>query len=52
VADLTDIGILSASVVVCVAVILFRYTQPETPRSFRLPLMPWSRRSGWWRRSA
>jgi APA family basic amino acid/polyamine antiporter len=40
VADLTNIGILSAFVVVCVAVILFRYTRPETPRSFRLPWMP------------
>src|SRR3712207_9036333 len=40
VADLTNIVILSAFVVVCVAVILFRYTRPDTPRSFRLPLMP------------
>ena len=40
VADLTNIGILSAFIVVCVAVILFRYTRPETPRSFRLPWMP------------
>src|SRR3712207_1129418 len=40
VADLTNIGILSAFVVVCVAVIMFRYTRPDTPRSFRLPLMP------------
>ena len=40
VADLTNIGILSAFVVVCVAVILFRYTRPDEPRSFRLPLMP------------
>ena len=40
VADLTNIGNLSAFVVVCVAVILFRYTRPDTPRSFRLPLMP------------
>jgi APA family basic amino acid/polyamine antiporter len=40
VADLTNIGILSAFIVVCVAVILFRYTRPDTPRSFRLPLMP------------
>jgi basic amino acid/polyamine antiporter, APA family len=40
VADLTNIGILSAFVVVCVAVILFRYTRPDTPRSFRLPFMP------------
>jgi hypothetical protein len=28
VADLTNIGILSAFIVVCVAVILFRYTRP------------------------
>jgi APA family basic amino acid/polyamine antiporter len=40
VADLTNIGILSAFVVVCVAVILFRYTRPDAARSFRLPLMP------------
>jgi basic amino acid/polyamine antiporter, APA family len=40
VADLTNIGILSAFVVVCAAVILFRYTRPEAPRSFRLPWMP------------
>lgn len=25
---------------VCVAVIVFRYTRPNAPRSFRLPLMP------------
>jgi basic amino acid/polyamine antiporter, APA family len=40
VADLTNIGILSAFVVVCVSVIYFRYTRPSAPRSFRLPLMP------------
>lgn len=40
VADLTNIGILAAFVVVCLAVIVFRYTKPEAPRSFRLPLMP------------
>ena len=40
VADLTNIGILSAFIVVCVAVILFRYTRPEAPRTFRLPFMP------------
>src|SRR5919112_933699 len=40
VADLTNIGILSAFVVVCVAVILFRYTRPSAPRTFRLPFMP------------
>jgi len=40
VADLTNIGILSAFIVVCVAVILFRYTRPDAPRTFRLPWMP------------
>jgi APA family basic amino acid/polyamine antiporter len=34
VADLTNIGILSAFVVVCLAVILFRYTRPDTPPAF------------------
>ncbi|CEA09356.1 putative amino acid permease YhdG [Arthrobacter saudimassiliensis] len=41
VADLTNIGILAAFVVVCVAVIVLRRRQPEAPREFRLPLMPW-----------
>ncbi|MCQ1945982.1 MULTISPECIES: amino acid permease [unclassified Arthrobacter] len=41
VADLTNIGILAAFVVVCVAVIVLRYRQPDAPREFRLPLMPW-----------
>jgi len=40
VADLTNIGILAAFVVVCVAVIAFRYTKPDAPRTFRLPFMP------------
>ncbi|MGM0928921.1 MAG: amino acid permease [Actinomycetota bacterium] len=40
VADLTNIGILAAFVVVCVAVIVLRRTRPEVPRTFRLPLMP------------
>ncbi|GAB4587579.1 amino acid permease [Nocardia sp. IFM 10818] len=40
VAELTNIGILSAFVVVCVAVLVFRYTRPEVPRTFRIPLMP------------
>jgi APA family basic amino acid/polyamine antiporter len=40
VADLTNIGILAAFVVVCIAVIVFRYTKPDAPRTFRLPLMP------------
>jgi APA family basic amino acid/polyamine antiporter len=31
VADLTNIGILAAFVVVCISVIIFRYTKPEAP---------------------
>ncbi len=40
VADLTNIGILAAFVVVCVAVIVLRRTKPDAPREFRLPWMP------------
>lgn len=39
-AELTNIGILLAFVVVCVAVVVLRYRRPELPRSFRLPGMP------------
>lgn len=40
IADLTNIGILAAFVVVCIAVIVLRRTRPEVPRTFRLPFMP------------
>jgi len=40
IADLTNIGILAAFVVVCVAVIALRRTRPDQERSFRLPWMP------------
>ena len=36
-AELTNIGILLAFVVVCVAVIVLRYRQPDLPRTFRCP---------------
>jgi APA family basic amino acid/polyamine antiporter len=39
-AELTNIGILLAFVVVCVAVIVLRYRRPDLPRTFRLPAMP------------
>ncbi|MEU1887167.1 amino acid permease [Micromonospora sp. WMMD987] len=39
-AELTNIGILLAFVVVCVAVIVLRYRSPDAPRTFRLPGMP------------
>ncbi|MFF2550797.1 amino acid permease [Nocardia sp. NPDC058058] len=40
VAELTNIGILMAFIVVSIAVIVLRYTRPQEPREFRLPLMP------------
>jgi APA family basic amino acid/polyamine antiporter len=39
-AELTNIGILLAFVVVCAAVIVLRYRRPELPRTFRTPGMP------------
>ena len=40
VAQLTNIGILLAFVIVCIAVIVLRYRQPDLPRGFRCPWMP------------
>jgi APA family basic amino acid/polyamine antiporter len=40
-ADLVNIGTLMAFVIVCVAVIVMRYTNPDVARPFRTPLMPW-----------
>ncbi|MGH3434551.1 MAG: amino acid permease [Thermocrispum sp.] len=39
-AELTNIGILLAFVVVCIAVVVLRYRQPDLPRGFRCPGMP------------
>ncbi len=39
-AELTNIGILLAFVVVSAAVIVLRYRSPDLPRTFRVPLMP------------
>ena len=39
-ADMTNIGTFFAFVLVCVGVMLLRYTRPNQPRPFRLPLMP------------
>jgi APA family basic amino acid/polyamine antiporter len=35
--DLTNIGTLFAFVLVCVGVLVLRYTEPERPRPFRVP---------------
>jgi APA family basic amino acid/polyamine antiporter len=39
-AELTNIGILLAFIVVCAAVIVLRYRRPDLAREFRVPLMP------------
>jgi APA family basic amino acid/polyamine antiporter len=39
-AELTNIGILLAFIVVSVAVIVLRYRSPELPRTFHTPFMP------------
>jgi APA family basic amino acid/polyamine antiporter len=38
---LVNMGTLLAFVLVCAAVIVLRRTHPETPRPFRVPLVPW-----------
>jgi basic amino acid/polyamine antiporter, APA family len=37
--DLTNIGTLSAFAIVCVGVLVLRYTDPERPRPFRVPFV-------------
>jgi APA family basic amino acid/polyamine antiporter len=39
-ADMTNIGTLFAFVLVCIGVIVLRYTKPDHPRPFKMPLMP------------
>jgi len=40
-ADLVNIGTLMAFVIVCAAVLVMRRTNPDLPRPFRTPLVPW-----------
>jgi APA family basic amino acid/polyamine antiporter len=40
-ADMTNIGTLFAFVLVCAGVLILRRTQPNHPRPFRIPFMPW-----------
>lgn len=40
VAELVNIGTLSAFAIVCAGVLVLRYTQPDLPRPFRAPGMP------------
>jgi APA family basic amino acid/polyamine antiporter len=37
--DLTNIGTLSAFAIVCVGVLVLRYTDPHRPRPFRVPFV-------------
>ena len=41
-AELTNIGILAAFIVVSASVIVLRYRSPDLPRTFRTPLMPFT----------
>jgi len=41
VAELVNIGTLSAFVIICLAVIMLRRTRPDVRRTFRTPLVPW-----------
>jgi APA family basic amino acid/polyamine antiporter len=38
--ELVSIGTLLAFVIVCVSIVVLRYTQPDIPRPFRTPLVP------------
>jgi len=40
-AELTNIGTLFAFILVCAGVIVLRYRDPDRPRPFRTPLVPW-----------
>ena len=37
--DLTNIGTLSAFAIVCIGVLVLRYTDPDRPRPFRVPFV-------------
>ncbi len=39
--EMTSIGTLFAFTIVCAGVLVVRYTQPDAPRPFRTPLVPW-----------
>ncbi|HKW34244.1 MAG TPA: amino acid permease [Candidatus Acidoferrum sp.] len=40
-ADLSNIGTLFAFLLVAIAVLILRKSQPDRPRGFRVPLVPW-----------
>ena len=46
VAELVNIGTLSAFMIICLAVIVLRRTKPGVRRTFRTPLVPWTPLAG------
>ena len=44
--ELVSIGTLLAFVIVCGGVLMLRYTDPNIPRPFKTPLVPWCLCSG------
>jgi APA family basic amino acid/polyamine antiporter len=46
VAELVNIGTLSAFVAICAAVVVLRRTRPDAPRSFRTPFVPFTPLAG------
>jgi APA family basic amino acid/polyamine antiporter len=40
--QLTNIGTLFAFVLVCVGILILRKREPERPRKFRVPFVPWT----------
>lgn len=40
-AELTNIGTLFAFMIVSIGIVILRKKQPELPRAFRVPLVPW-----------
>ncbi|MBA2650878.1 MAG: amino acid permease [Tatlockia sp.] len=40
-AELVNVGTLFAFIIVCIGVIILRYTHPNLPRPFKTPLMPY-----------
>jgi APA family basic amino acid/polyamine antiporter len=39
--DLTNIGTLFAFILVCIGILILRHREPDRPRAFRVPFVPW-----------
>ncbi len=40
--ELTNIGTLFAFVLVCIGILILRHREPNRPRKFRVPFVPWT----------